>query len=108
MEGVLQTIRALEAARRASARPFAGSGTRGNPARRLAMYSMGNFISGMTWMLAPARLDGILAETGESYLLQVRVARLQDLADGTVAVSAAWRSYDAGRLERMKEYLGVP
>ena len=249
MEGVLQTIRALEAARRASARPFAYSGTRGNPARpfditpltvkgvrvgflalsqflneqdggryvhvvdysqpaqtqpfldwirsvaplydllivsyhgdreyvqtpspskraffralldagvhivvghhphvvqgfevverggvrRLAMYSMGNFVSGMTWMLAPSQLDGVLAATGESYLLQVRVrcgpggctvagaapipianyndphsqvrvARLQDLADGTVAVSAAWRSYYAGRLERMKEFLGV-
>lgn len=248
-EGVLQTIRSLEAARRASSRPFAYSGTRGNPARpfepvrlsvkgvrvgfialsqflneqdggryvhvvdyarpdqagpfvdwvrsiaplydllivsyhgdreyvqtpspakraffralldagvqivvahhphvvqgfeivdyagtrRLVMYSMGNFISGMTWMLAPSQLNGMLAATGESFLMQarvscgpggcsvlgaepvpianyqdghaeVRVARLSDLADGTIPVSAAWQAYYAGRLSKMREFLGM-
>jgi len=106
--------------------------------RRLVMYSMGNFISGMTWMVAPSQLNGMLAATGESYLmqaqvrcgsggggctvldaapipianyqdehLQVRVARMEDLADGTVAVSAEWRAYYARRLELMREFLGA-
>ncbi len=106
--------------------------------RRLVMYSMGNFISGMTWMLAPSQLNGMLAATGESFLMQarvscgpgprgcsvvdaqpvpianyqderaqVRVARLADLADGTIAVSAAWRTYYAERLQKMREFLGI-
>ena len=105
-------------------------------ARRLAMYSMGNFISGMTWALAPSQLTGMLAATGESYMLRVDVrcgqggcsvtdahpipianyqdgqmqmvvARLSDLADGTVTVSPAWRKYYAGRLALMREFLGM-
>ncbi len=106
-------------------------------ARRVAMYSMGNFISGMTWMLSPARLKGMIAATGEAYMLQVRVqcgqggctvadvqpipianyidekqqvviARLADLADGTVSVSSEWKAYYAGRLAMMKDFLGMP
>ena len=105
-------------------------------ARRLAMYSMGNFISGMTWALAPSQLGGMLAATGESFMLQVDVrcapggcsvtgaqpipiaayqdgrmqvvvARLSDLADGTVTVSPPWREYYAARLELMKAFLGL-
>jgi hypothetical protein len=104
--------------------------------RRLAMYSLGNFISGMTWGLAPSQLAGVIAATGESYILQVDVrcgpcgcsvtdarptpianyqdgqvqmvvARLSDLADGTVAVSSAWREYYSARLARMKDFLGM-
>jgi hypothetical protein len=100
------------------------------------MYSMGNFISGMTWALAPSQLGGMLAATGESYMLQVDVrcapggcsvtgvqpipianyqdgqmqmvvARLGDLADGTVTVSPAWRKYYAARLALMREFLGL-
>ena len=102
--------------------------------RRLAMYSMGNLISGMTWAEATSRLGGMLAATGESYMLQVDVrcatggcsvtgaqpipianyqdaqmqmvvARLSDLADGTVAVSPVWRDYYAARLALMREFL---
>jgi len=105
-------------------------------AQRLVMYSLGNFISGMTWMLAPSQLGGILAATGESYLLdarvrcgasgctvtevrpipianyqderlQMRVARLSDLADGSVRVSPAWRVYYSTRLARMRVFLGM-
>jgi poly-gamma-glutamate capsule biosynthesis protein CapA/YwtB (metallophosphatase superfamily) len=104
--------------------------------RRLAMYSMGNFISGMTWMLAPSQLNGMLAATGESYMLQVQVlcgpggcsvseaqpvpiadyqdgrtqmvvARMSDLADGTIAVSPSWRKYYGQRLALMREFLGM-
>jgi poly-gamma-glutamate synthesis protein (capsule biosynthesis protein) len=104
--------------------------------RRLAMYSMGNFISGMTWALGPSQLAGMLAATAESYMLQVEVrcapggcsvtaaqpvpiadyqngqmqmvvARLSDLADGTVTVSPSWREYYAARLALMKEFLGL-
>jgi poly-gamma-glutamate synthesis protein (capsule biosynthesis protein) len=100
----------------------------------LIMYSMGNFISGMTWQLDPLAPDAQVAATGESYILQAAVrcgaagcsvenvgaipianfkdekgemvvARLSSLADGSVALSAAWRSYYAGRLKRMEKYL---
>ena len=106
-----------------------------NGTRRIALYSMGNFISGMTWSLAPSQLSGMMAATGESYIMDVRlscgprgcsvteatpvpianytnersqmvVARLGDLADGTVKVSAAWRTYFAGRLALMEAFLG--
>jgi hypothetical protein len=105
-------------------------------ARRVAMYSMGNFISGMTWMLAPEKLHGMLAATGESFMMRVGlrcipggcsvtdvepvpianyadgkldmvVARLEDLADGTVNVSPAWKAYYADRLAMMKEFLKI-
>jgi poly-gamma-glutamate synthesis protein (capsule biosynthesis protein) len=105
-------------------------------ARRVAMYSMGNFISGMTWSLSPAQLHGSLAATGESFLLQVLVhcgpagcsvtdaapvpiaayedekqhmvvARLDDLADGTVKLTPDWKAYYAARLAMMKEFLGI-
>jgi poly-gamma-glutamate capsule biosynthesis protein CapA/YwtB (metallophosphatase superfamily) len=104
--------------------------------RRLAMYSMGNFISGMTWTVAPSRLDGMLAATGESYLLRVEVrcgsdgcsvtdarpipianymdgrmqmvvARLSDLADGSVSLSPPWRAYYSARLALMRQFLGM-
>ena len=42
-------------------------------AQRLALYSMGIFISGMTWMLGPDQLKGMIAETGESYMAAVDV-----------------------------------
>lgn len=102
-------------------------------ADRLIMYSMGNFISGMTWRLDPnAPIDG-LAATGEAYMLTVQVqcaggcavsgvdpvpianyknergemvvARLEDLAKGAVALTAAWRSFYAERLLRMRRFL---
>ena len=102
--------------------------------KRIAMYSMGNFISGMTWSLAPSQLSGMAAATGESYMMDVRlacgprgctvtaatpvpianytndhsqmvVARMGDLADGTVKVSPAWRTYFAGRLALMEQFL---
>lgn len=105
-----------------------------NGTRRIAMYSMGNFISGMTWSLGPSQLQGMAAATGESYMLdvdltcgawgctvsgadpipianytnersQMVVARLGDLADGAVKVTPAWQSYYAGRLSLMQEFL---
>ena len=105
-----------------------------NGTKRIAMYSMGNFISGMTWGLVPSEMEGLAAATGESYILdvdltcgaggcsvtgtdptpvanymnersQMVVARLEDLADGTVKVSPAWQSYYAGRLALMREFL---
>jgi len=103
-------------------------------AQRLAMYSMGNFISGMTWMLSPARLQGMAAATGEAYILavdvrcgaggcsvvqtepipianymndsfQMVVARMSDLADGTVKLSPEWRAYYEERLTLMRDFL---
>lgn len=105
-----------------------------NGARRIAMYSMGNFISGMTWRMAPSQLQGMAAATGESYMLEVEltcraggctvtgahpvpianytnersqmvVARLGDLADGAVKVTPAWKLYYEGRLALMREFL---
>ena len=105
-----------------------------NGTRRIAMYSMGNFISGMTWRMVPSQLQGMAAATGESYMLEVDltcgtggcsvtgadpvpianytnersqmvVARMGDLADGVVKVTPAWRSYYAGRLALMREFL---
>jgi len=103
---------------------------------RLIMYSMGNFISGMTWMLGPAHLRGAVAATGESYILMVDVrcaaggcsvrgvepipianymnernemvvARMSDLAEGTIVLSPGWQEYFAGRLALMESFLGV-
>ena len=105
-----------------------------NGLQRLAMYSMGNFISGMTWGLAPALLQGVIAATGESYMLSATVrcdrggctvnradaipianyqdeehgmivARMSELADGTVKVSPAWQAYYAQRLSLMRAFL---
>ena len=105
-----------------------------NGAQKLAMYSMGNFISGMTWMLSPVQMQGILAATGESYMLVVDVrcdasgcsviqtepipianymnehtemvvARMSDLADGTVKLSPTWRAYYVERLALMRAFL---
>ena len=105
-----------------------------NGAQKLAMYSMGNFISGMTWMLSPVQMQGILASTGESYMLVVDVrcdtsgcsviqtepipianymnehtemvvARMSDLADGTVKLSPTWRAYYVERLALMRAFL---
>ena len=100
----------------------------------LIMYSMGNFISGMTWGLGPSVARPPLAETGEAYILQVDVlcsdsgcsvqdampvpvanykdargemvvGRLDRLADGSIPVGAAWKRYFAGRLSLMREFL---
>ncbi len=101
---------------------------------RLIMYSMGNFISGMTWNTAPSQLDGALAATGESFMLRVGVrctaggctvsgvepvpianypnerqemiiALMSGLADGSVRTSASWRAYYDGRLALMRLFL---
>lgn len=103
-------------------------------AQKLAMYSLGNFISGMTWRLGPDEMQGMIAATGESYMLsvdvrcdaggcsvmqpepipianymnersQMVVARMSDLTDGSVKLSAAWRAYYAQRLELMRASL---
>jgi poly-gamma-glutamate synthesis protein (capsule biosynthesis protein) len=103
-------------------------------ARRLAMYSLGNFISGMTWRLGLDRLNGMIASTGESYMLtvgvrcdgggcsviqpvpipignymnersQMVVARMLDLADGTVKLPPPWRAYWAQRQALMRAFL---
>lgn len=106
----------------------------GSSGTGLIMYSMGNFISGMTWGLDPSAPDPPLAATGEAYVLQVSVrcgadgcavqearpvpvtdyrssrgemvvARLEDLADGTIDLGAAWKRYYAGRLKMMEGFL---
>jgi poly-gamma-glutamate synthesis protein (capsule biosynthesis protein) len=103
-------------------------------AQRLALYSVGNFISGMTWGLGPAEMQGTIAATGESYMLavdvrcgeggcsvmqpeaipianymnersQMVVARMSDLIDGTLKLSPAWRAYYARRLDLMRAFL---
>jgi poly-gamma-glutamate synthesis protein (capsule biosynthesis protein) len=108
-----------------------------NGADRLIMYSMGNFISAMTWGLDPLMIDHPVAPTGESYLLRVDVmcsaagcsvsaaecipianyrnsrgemlvAALSDLVGGVEGESAAWRAYYAVRLSRMQSFLGIP
>jgi poly-gamma-glutamate synthesis protein (capsule biosynthesis protein) len=105
-----------------------------NGSQRLALYSMGNFISGMTWMLGPADLRGMIAATGESYMMAVDVscgaggcsvqktepvpianymdersrmliALMSDLADGTVKLSPSWQAYYGRRLELMRAFL---
>jgi len=102
--------------------------------RRLIMYSMGNFISGMTWDLNPAWIDNPFNATGEAYLLEVQelcapggcsiqsvlpvpianyrntsddmvVGRLTDLAAGSAGLSPIWTAYYAARLARMKRFL---
>ncbi len=106
---------------------------RARGADRLIMYSMGNFISGMTWRLDPKAPADELAATGEAYMLSVQVrcaggcavsgveavpianyrnergemvvARLEDLAKGAVALPAVWRSFYAERLIRMRRFL---
>jgi hypothetical protein len=100
----------------------------------LIMYSMGNFISGMTWGLDPSQADPPLAATGEAYVLQVIVrcagngcsvqdaepvfvanyrnaqgemvvGRMDRLADGSIPVGAAWKRYFAGRMRMMEDFL---
>ena len=102
--------------------------------QKLALYSMGNFISGMTWSLSPSQLTGMIAETGESYMAAVEVrcgggvcavlppdpvpignymneksqmvvARMADLADGTVKLSPDWQAYWRQRLLLMRAFL---
>ena len=104
-------------------------------AGRLIMYSMGNFISAMTWRLDPENPDETAAATGEAYLLSVEVrcaaggcsvagvvpfpianyrntrgemvaARLSDLAGGAVKLPRAWQAFYAQRLDRMLRFLG--
>ena len=104
---------------------------------RLIMYSMGNFISAMTWDLDPRRIDHPVAPTGESYMLRVDVTcggapgcsvsvaecvpianyrnasgemvvgSMADLASGVDGENAAWRRYYAVRLSRMERFLGL-
>lgn len=105
-----------------------------NGANRLIMYSMGNFISGMTWELNPANVDNPLNATGEAYLLEVEalcdrggcsiqsvlpvpianyrnlngemvVGRMSDLAAGSAGLPSIWSAYYATRLARMKRFL---
>ncbi len=102
-------------------------------AGRLIMYSMGNFISGMTWGVDPDPNDPLDA-TGEAYMLSVAVrctdmgcavravrpipianyrnargemvvAFMRDLASGAVPVGASWRAYYSVRLARMEHWL---
>ena len=111
--------------------------SRVNGETRLIMYSMGNFISGMTWGAEPDPNDPLDA-TGEAYMLSVRVrctdmgctvrnvepmpisnymnARgemvvglTRDLTSGVAPVGASWRSYYTARLARMERWLaGFP
>jgi hypothetical protein len=103
---------------------------------RLIMFSMGNFISAMTWTMEPATADETTAATGEAYLLKVDVrceaggcsveqvvpipvanyrnqrgemvvGTLSDLASGVIDLPAAWRSYYARRLDKMRQFLGM-
>jgi poly-gamma-glutamate synthesis protein (capsule biosynthesis protein) len=107
--------------------------SRVNGEARLVMYSMGNFISGMTWGAEPDP-DHPLAATGEAYMLSVRVrctdmgcavrnvepipianyrdargemvvASLRDLSTGAIPVGASWRSYYSTRFSRMVRWL---
>jgi poly-gamma-glutamate capsule biosynthesis protein CapA/YwtB (metallophosphatase superfamily) len=105
--------------------------------RGLVMYSMGNFISGMTWFLDPAAPDARTAATGETYIMQatvlcppggactvqsvkavpvanyrnardeIVVAPLRDLADGTVTLAAAWKTFYQRRLGGMERFLSA-
>ena len=102
-------------------------------ADRLIMYSMGNFISGMTWRLEPRDTANEWAATVEAYMLCVQVncaggctvsrvepvpianyrnergemvvARMDDLAKGVVTLPAVWKSFYAERLLRMQRFL---
>ncbi len=102
----------------------------------LVMYSMGNFISGMTWRLSPSSPEPGMPARGESYLLRARilvtggaasvvgaealpianyrnargemvVARMRDLADGTIGVPAPWAAYYRTRLSAMQPLLSA-
>ena len=102
-------------------------------ASRLIMYSMGNFISGMTWRADPDP-RAPFAATGEGYMLSVAVrctdmgcavrrveplpianyrngrgemvvAFMRDLASGAVPLAPSWRAYYVARLERMERWL---
>jgi poly-gamma-glutamate capsule biosynthesis protein CapA/YwtB (metallophosphatase superfamily) len=101
---------------------------------RLIMYSMGNFISGMTWELDPSQVDNRYAPTGEAYMLHVEVVcgqsgcsvsrtesvpianfrnekgemvvgRMRDLVQTAGGLTPAWRKYYAERLSRMERFL---
>lgn len=99
---------------------------------RLVLFSMGNFISGMTWRLSPSQPAAGMPPRGEAYLLAVEVlltggtvsiagaeaipianyrnergemvvARLADLADGTVRLPKEWTVYYGARLALMEK-----
>jgi poly-gamma-glutamate synthesis protein (capsule biosynthesis protein) len=101
---------------------------------RLIMYSMGNFVSGMTWGMDPSMLSEGQAATAEGYMLSVEVrcdgggctvarvvplpiadypnergemvvGRLEDLASGIVGTRPGWKTYFRGRLEKMMRFL---
>ena len=102
--------------------------------KRLIMYSMGNFISGMAWRESPPDPDGWIAPTGDSIMLTVEVVmgaggpsisraapvpiadyrnpqgemvvlKLDDLAGGKVGASPSWVSYYRARRSRMEKFL---
>lgn len=105
--------------------------------RRLIMYSMGNFISGMVLRRSePPDPDGVLALTGDSIMLTVDVklgeggtgvvslqpvpvgnyrndkgetvvAKLEDLADGKAGLPAPWAGYFAQRRIRVQRFLAA-
>ncbi len=104
----------------------------------LIMYSMGNFISGMTWSMDPAAAGPLEAATGEGYALRVSVrcvaggctvagvraipvanyrnaqggmvvGQLQELAAGAIPLAGPWRRYFGNRLALMERFLaGMP
>jgi poly-gamma-glutamate synthesis protein (capsule biosynthesis protein) len=104
---------------------------------RLIMYSMGNFISAMTWDLDPRWTEHPVAPTGESFMLcvdvtcggppgcsvsvaecvpianyrnpsgEMVVGSMADLVAGLDGESAAWRRYYSVRLGRMERFLGL-
>ncbi|HUI71455.1 MAG TPA: CapA family protein [Spirochaetia bacterium] len=103
---------------------------------RLIMYSMGNFISGMTWRNWPPDPDALGALVSDSIMLaadvtvngagasvsrvapipiadyrdgegRVEVLKLDELADGKDGVPSAWKPYFQARLSRIAKLLGV-
>jgi len=103
---------------------------------RLILYSMGNFVSGMSFRLDPAVPSAIPAAAGESFLLsaevrcagggasivrvdpmpianyrnergEIVVAKLRDLSGGSVKISSAWRDYYSERLVLMEDFFSL-
>jgi poly-gamma-glutamate synthesis protein (capsule biosynthesis protein) len=107
---------------------------KGGGGDRLIMYSMGNFVSGMSFRLDPAEPSAISAASGESFLLSVEVRceggrasvvrlspipvanyrnergevvvrRMEQLIGDSAGISPAWRSYFTERFRRMADFL---
>jgi poly-gamma-glutamate synthesis protein (capsule biosynthesis protein) len=104
---------------------------------RLIMYSMGNFISGMSWRMDPSSPDPVAAATGEGLLLRVDlscwngacsvsrvrpvlianyrdrkghmvVGKLDELASGAAGLPAIWTAYFAERRARLERFFATP